>query len=316
MSDHPLVSVIIPSYNHARYVAGAIESVLAQTYPNLELIVIDDGSKDNSHEVISGYADDPRVTVILNTENRGQSYVINRALEMAKGEFISLLPSDDWYLPRKTELQVAKFFESGLDIGVVYAAGERFFEDTGESKRVILPIHTGWIAEKLIREGNFVYPVTPLFRREVFAKAPPHEGFKAEGEAVYLRIALHYQFEYVDEVVAVMRDHNFNIGKNVGVMYDQLAQYWDWFFDLPEVPDGIKRLKPVAIEKMNRVKGLQFIGDKRDFRRGRRCLLAAVRSNPVLLVKPKILAGLVISLLPAPLANYLLDRRLQAQAAS
>ncbi len=307
MNDQPLVSIIIPSYNHAQYIATAIDSVLAQTYPNIELIVIDDGSADESHQVIQRYADHPQVTAILNSENGGQGRVINTALGLAKGDFVGLLPSDDWYLPHKTALQVAKFLESGPEVGVVYAAGQRFFEDTGETLDVRLPVHTGWVADKLITEGNFVYPLTPLYRRAAFEKAMFEETFKAEGEAIFVRLALLFQFAYVDEVVAVMRDHSYNIGKDAEVMYDQIRLYWEWFFAQPNLPENIRSLKPVAMERLNRIKGLQFIADKRNFTKGRRCLVAAIRARPANLLNPRIAASLALSILPASLANMVLD---------
>lgn len=305
----PLVSIIIPSYNHARYIGNAIESVLAQTYPNIELIVVDDGSKDNSHDVIRSYAEkDPRIVAILNEQNRGQSYVFNRALEVAKGEFVSLLPSDDWYLPRKTEAQVAKFLASPDSVGVVYCRGQRFFEDTGEYRDVKLPVYTGWVADKFITWGPFVYPVTPLFRRAVFDKAPMDERYKAEGEAVYIRIAIHYQFEFVDEVLAVMRDHTYNIGKNVDVMYDEVYAYWEDFFRRPEVPQHLRALRKQRMERLHRVKGMQFIGERRNFAKGRQCLWRAVKEKPALLLQPKFAAALSLSHMPATVANLVLDR--------
>ena len=247
----PLVTTIIPSYDHARYVGNAIESVLAQDYPNVELIVIDDGSSDGSHDVIRAYAHDPRVTAILNTENRGQSFVFNRALEASTGAFVQLLPSDDWYLPHKTRLQVERFLASDAQTGVVYARGRRFFEDTGETHDVR-------------------YPVTPPFRREVFDVAPMDETLRAEGEAVYVRIALHYEFAHVDEFVAVMRDHSYNVGASTHLMYDEAERCWAKFFARPDIPEHIRALEPVPMRRPHRTKGMQFIGEERDFAMGRR----------------------------------------------
>lgn len=89
----PLVSVIIPSYNHQKFVGKAIESVLNQTYDRFELIIIDDGSKDNSPDVIRKYQD-TRITFI-EQENRGAHTTINRGLEMAQGDYLCILNSDD-----------------------------------------------------------------------------------------------------------------------------------------------------------------------------------------------------------------------------
>lgn len=307
MTEKPLVSVIIPSYNHAQYIKTAIESVLAQTYPNIELIIVDDGSTDDSHDVIRQYENNPRVSVILNSENRGQSAVFNQALELARGEFVSLLPSDDWYLPEKTERQVAKFLESDPEVGVVYCRGQRFFEDTNEYRDVNLPAFTGWVADKFISWGAFVYPVTPLFRRSVFKDSPMDERFKAEGEAVYIRIAINYKFEFVDQYLAVMRDHTYNIGKNVEIMYDEVHAYWDDFFRRPEIPEYLRKMRSSRMERLHRVKGMQFIGERRNFIKGRECLVRAVKEKPSLLIRPKFAGAFALTLLPEKLANFVLD---------
>lgn len=307
MNQHPLVSVIIPSYNHAQYVAIAIESVLNQTYSNLELIIIDDGSQDNSHEVIRQYELDSRVTAILNFENRGQSAVFNQALAVARGEYIALLPSDDWFLPHKLEKQVEKFENSSTKVGVVYCKGLRYFEDTKKIVEVDLPVFTGDIAEKLIVHGNFVYPVTPLFHRRTFEAVRMDDRFKAEGEAIYLKIALQFEFEFVDEFLAVMRDHSYNIGKDVDVMYDEVVRYWEMFFDLAGLPPKLLTLRRERMAKIHRVKGMQFIGEKRNFTKGRQCLLRAVKEKPSLLFRPKFVSAIVLSYLPKAVAAAVLD---------
>ena len=308
MPSLPLVTVIIPSYNHAQYIRTAIDSVLAQTYENLELIVIDDGSRDNSHAVISEYSDHPNVTMILNTQNRGQSAAVNQALAASRGKYIALLPSDDWFLPEKTALQVAKMEACGDDVGVVYAAGARFFEDTGETVTVKLPVQTGWIARELIEWGNFIYPITPLYRREVLEKVRPNEQFKAEGEAIHLRVALEYRYEYVDAVVAVMRDHSYNIGKDAAVLYTEIQNYFEWYFSLPDLPYDIYALKTGALFRNNAVKGLQLIVDRRNFPLGRTCLRRAFLLDYGAMLKPKYAVAYLASLLPDSMANKFFDR--------
>lgn len=307
MNSLPLVTVIIPSYNHAQYIRTAIESVLAQTYENLELIVVDDGSRDDSHAVISEYSDHPKVTTILNTQNRGQSAVLNQALAVSRGKYIALLPSDDWFLPDKTAIQVAKMEASGDDVGVVYAAGARYFEDTGETVNVALPVRAGWIARDLIEIGNFIYPVTPLYRREVLEKVRPSEQFKAEGEAIHLRIALHYRYEYVDEIVAVMRDHSYNTGKDAESQYEQVNKILTNFFSINDLPEEVRSTEKSAFFKNNATKGLQIVVDKRNFAMGRTCLLRALRLDARSFLKAKYIVAFAISLLPPPAANFALN---------
>lgn len=95
VTDGELLSVVIPSYNHELYIHEAIQSVISQTYQNWELIIVDDGSKDNSLEVIKGFKDD-RIHVIEQS-NRGAHNAINRGLQQAKGKYLAVLNSDDVY---------------------------------------------------------------------------------------------------------------------------------------------------------------------------------------------------------------------------
>lgn len=100
----PLLSIIIPVYNHEHYVGKAIESVINQTYQNWELIIIDDGSKDNSVEVAKKYKDS-RIQIIVQ-ENAGAHNAINRGLQMAKGEYLAVLNSDDIYEDERFEIMI------------------------------------------------------------------------------------------------------------------------------------------------------------------------------------------------------------------
>ncbi|WP_017317896.1 glycosyltransferase family 2 protein [Mastigocladopsis repens] len=104
----PRVSIIIPAYNTSRYIKRAIESALSQTEQNIEVIVVDDASTDNTVEVVNSFTD-PRIKLLVNEVNKGPSYSRNRAFKEAKGEWLALLDSDDWYAPKRLEmlLQVA-----------------------------------------------------------------------------------------------------------------------------------------------------------------------------------------------------------------
>jgi len=106
--DSPLVSVIIPTYNRAKYVTQAIDSVLAQTYRNYEIIVVNDGSTDNTREVLKRYGDNIRY---IYQENAGGAAARNTAIKAAKGQWIAFLDSDDEWLPEKLATQMAHLRE-------------------------------------------------------------------------------------------------------------------------------------------------------------------------------------------------------------
>jgi glycosyltransferase involved in cell wall biosynthesis len=100
----PLVSVIVPSYNHAHYISHTLSSVINQTYKDLEIIVIDDGSSDNSYQIISQQTD-CRIKLVRQ-ENQGAHAAINLGISMAEGEYISILNSDDLYAPKRIEILI------------------------------------------------------------------------------------------------------------------------------------------------------------------------------------------------------------------
>ncbi len=112
----PKISVVIPSYNHASFIAQAVESVLNQSEADLELIVVDDGSRDNSLEVLARFSD-PRMRVI-SQKNRGAHAAINRGLALAKGQFLAILNSDDVYHPNRLEILIQEL-EKNANIGLV-----------------------------------------------------------------------------------------------------------------------------------------------------------------------------------------------------
>lgn len=101
----PAVSVLMPSYGHAEYVAEAIQSVLEQTWTDWELVVVDDCSPDDSNRIIRSFAD-PRIRLFISEVNRGTYGAQERALQLAEGSLIAILNSDDLWTPRKLEVQV------------------------------------------------------------------------------------------------------------------------------------------------------------------------------------------------------------------
>ena len=116
MKTH-LVSVVMPVYNLENYIASSIRSILRQTYSNIELIIVDDCSTDNSYEIAQTFKDE-RIRLFRNSENRGVVYSRNFAISKAKGEYIALNDGDDISHPRRIEYQVS-YMEQHPDIGVL-----------------------------------------------------------------------------------------------------------------------------------------------------------------------------------------------------
>ncbi|MFS0674969.1 glycosyltransferase family 2 protein [Ornithinibacillus sp. 179-J 7C1 HS] len=125
--ENPLVSVIIPVYNVEHYIKECLDSVLKQTYNNIEVILIDDGSKDGSTEVLKEYAETNEIFKLYVQENAGQSASRNKGIELAKGKYVYFLDADDFILPETISNLVTRAETHELDI-VLFAA-EPFTED-------------------------------------------------------------------------------------------------------------------------------------------------------------------------------------------
>ncbi len=157
----PVVSVIMPVYNCARYVKEAIRSVLAQSYPHFELIVVDDGSKDETRAIVKELAEeDGRIRLLCNPENMGVAKTRNRGLEQSVGEYVAFLDGDDVWLPEKLERQLALMRQTGADIvyssyAIVDGEGRPIKED------YLVPESTDF--EQLLKE-NVIGCSTALLR--------------------------------------------------------------------------------------------------------------------------------------------------------
>jgi glycosyltransferase involved in cell wall biosynthesis len=199
----PLISVVIPTYQHALFVGQAIKSVLSQTFNDYEIIIIDDGSTDNTSDVLSVFGD--QITVIKQA-NRGQPASRNMGIAHSSGEFIAFLDADDIWLANKLEKQL-ETFEHQPDLGLVYADTILF---NGENKLgnafTLLPPKSGWIFNDLFKE-NFIPMSTVVVRRQCFAQAGLFdEGLHScEDYDMLLRICRTWKAGFVNEPLAFYR---------------------------------------------------------------------------------------------------------------
>ncbi len=127
ITNSRLVSVIMPAYNGERYIGKAIESVLKQTYSDIELIIVEDASTDKTLDVIKRYSDE-RISLFVNEENQGIAFSTNRAISNAKGSYVALLDDDDEFFPDKIKKQV-EFMESHPEIDILGGRTEIVTED-------------------------------------------------------------------------------------------------------------------------------------------------------------------------------------------
>jgi glycosyltransferase involved in cell wall biosynthesis len=211
----PRVSVIIPTYNQARYLSAAVRSVLSQTYGDLELIVVNDGSTDNTRQEVAGFSDS-RVRYIYQ-ENRGLSAARNTGILASAGEYIALLDSDDVWLPRKLELQV-EFLDSCSETALVYSDAYLFDDQTGDITGKFLDgkgVFSGKVLRHLL-SIQFIKPSTAVIRRSVFKTVGAFDESigEVQDRDMWLRIARQFNIEGIDMPLVKVRSHASNVSKN------------------------------------------------------------------------------------------------------
>jgi glycosyltransferase involved in cell wall biosynthesis len=204
-----LISIILPNYNYSHYLPRAIQSVLTQNYPNFELIIIEDGSTDNSLEIIQEFIEqDRRIQLIRHLKNQGIFYSVNEGLEASKGEFFHGLGADDFYLPgflRTSLLHLAKYPEIGTSVceSCYYENNPeqiRFypFMTKIERSRVVLPKQ----AASLLQKTFLKFSATNCITKTEFVKkyGGYAEKFNASCDWIlHTKIALTHGVIYVPE---------------------------------------------------------------------------------------------------------------------
>ena len=200
----PLVSIIITNYNYGRFLGEAIESALAQTWQNREILFIDDGSTDDSVEVARRYP-----ITLFTQKNSGVCIARNNALSVARGEYVSFLDADDRLAPTAIEHMLARLRDAPPDVGYIYGQMQYFGVKTG------LFASQPFDPRKLAK-ANFICATT-LLRKQIIIDAGGYDdGFRMlrEDWELYLRLwSRGYRGEFLPEVILEYRKHK---GPSVG----------------------------------------------------------------------------------------------------
>jgi glycosyltransferase involved in cell wall biosynthesis len=208
------VSAIVPAFNYGRYLSAAIDSALAQTYPLLELVVVDDGSTDETAAVLASYGERVRV---LRQDNRGPAAARNAGIAAARGELLAFLDADDGWHPRKLELQVERLAAEPAP-GLVHCGMERI-DGSGRTLGVATGGHEGWIADTILRleEGVIGPPSTWLVPRRIVEETGGFDErlLSSEDWDLAYRIARRHPFGYVPLPLTRYREHGGGVHHDV-----------------------------------------------------------------------------------------------------
>lgn len=249
----PLVSVIVPAYNAEAFIGQTLSSVLSQTYRNIEVLVVDDGSQDRTAEIVESIAQRDERVILLQQLNAGVAAARNLAIEKSSGEYIAPIDADDIWYPQKLEKQVQCFLEAGSSVGLVYAwsvfideegliIGRYNAHDFFTIHKLEGEVYTAMIYRNLIGNAS-----VPLIRRACFEQVGGYNCQLKEQDAqgcedwdIYLRIAEFYQFRVVPEflvgyrqVTGSMSDNSTAMARSYNLVIADVQQRH------PEIPTAI-----------------------------------------------------------------------------
>lgn len=159
-----LISVVLPAYNAELYIKEAIDSVLAQTFTNFELIILNDGSTDKTEEIISSYQDS-RIVYVKNEQNLGLIGTLNKGMTLAKGKYIARMDADDICFPQRFAKQV-DFLEQNQDYVICGTAAYRFYDHISDGKAFNPPLNDENIRVRLFFNSAFIHP-SVMFHADV-----------------------------------------------------------------------------------------------------------------------------------------------------
>jgi len=214
INQNPLVSIICLSYNHGDFIADAINSVLAQDYPNIELIVIDDGSTDGAAEIIRQICEEQNIKYILNEKNLGNCIAFNKAYSQSSGEFVIDFAADDVLLPERVGIGVRDLQGKGDDFSVHYSDA-MIIDEKGKDLGIHSKITKSIEPNEVMPEGEifsevlaryFICPPTLMAKRNVFeALGGYDESLSFEDFDFIIRSARDFKYCYSSDVLVKRR---------------------------------------------------------------------------------------------------------------
>ncbi len=277
----PNVSVIIPTYNSAKFLPETIESVLGQTYQDFELIIIDDGSTDHTKEVIASYLKDhPQKIKYFYQKNSGVSAARNHGMQAAKGSFIAIIDSDDLWFPGRL-MEGMKMMDAHPNVGLVHSNVINITEE-GKPFNIISrnkKFLSGYISDYIfLRKADILCP-TVLFRKECCDRLGGFDHNLAtlgcEDRELWIRIAKQYEIAFIDKPLAYYRVRSDSMSHNIPKMLQARLYVVDKYCPA----DGPNRnLRNLALSKIYKDLGDQFLIAS-DFNQAKHFYLKALSFN-------------------------------------
>lgn len=224
MNQNPLVTVICTCFNHEKFVIETLKSVQNQSYSNIEIIIIDDRSLDNSVQMITSYIKNfPEIKFIQNQENLGNTKTFNKAARFAKGLFLIDLACDDILLPNCIKIQVETFLKQDYNsTAIVFGNSENIdangnyisdYFPTNSNKKVINQNVFNTNLINLLKGGLVMNSVSAMINKSIFEELKGYdESLAFEDLDYWIRVLEKYQIVFIDEIITQKRDLNTSLG--------------------------------------------------------------------------------------------------------
>jgi glycosyltransferase involved in cell wall biosynthesis len=211
------VSVIIPNYNYGRYLRQAVESALNQTLRPHEIIVVDDGSTDESRDILREFGDS---VIVIEQSNKGVAAARNNASAIATGNFLAFIDADDFWHASKLEKQM-QVFQSDAEIGFVHC-GSTYVDENGAILKEYVTGEQGWVADSLLKFHEVVIANTIVVERKLFAKIGGYDTTRelhpSEDWDLCYRLARESKLGFVREPLLFYRQHGRGGHENIAKM--------------------------------------------------------------------------------------------------
>lgn len=286
----PKVSVIIPTYNRAQILSRAIKSVLNQTFQDFELIVVDDGSVDNTRQLVVRFQErDSRVNYIWQESSGGVASPRNTGIQHARGAYIAFLDDDDEWMPQKLEKQVALFQSSTKqNLGCVGCSFVDININNGKMAVIQAPKRASMFRKLL--EECFLLPSAAVLKREVFSEVGlfDERAVLCEDRDMWIRLAQKYDLHFVDEVLCKRYIHGDNISETFH--YEKVIKSLQYLIT--------KHMSCYENYPMSYSKQLRYLGTlyvrAGDIKSARTCFMSSINAAPHY---PRSYINLIVSLL-------------------
>jgi glycosyltransferase involved in cell wall biosynthesis len=300
LKNNPAISVIIPTYNHAQYIIETVKSVLNQTYRDFEIIIIDDGSKDNTRDILNSYIDENLVHYIYQ-ESQGVSAARNTGIKVARGKYSAFMDADDIMLPESLAKRI-KFMEKHQDIDFVFT--DFFLEDTKSNcnpypflkKREMLlslspalekqdgttySFHPSYY-KMSIKKDIFPITITIMVRKKCFEDVGYFDVNlrMSQDEDMWLRIMRKYKVGFIDEPLSIYKRYRSRISTKDELWYIDAIKYLQDFLNKEEIKSDPELTNAVK-KRINRMffgQGHYYMNNKY-FRKARMSFLRSLKYN-------------------------------------